>query len=482
MGRARLHFVRMFHLLLSCLILLLGSVCQSVEVDSVLRTVPIANSLNSSVTDRSDWVTLYQYKPRAAGYLEADLHISVRREGLAGSLLDFFSNLIPPSFDLAVVEADRVLFSQTLHSAEAAVGTTVKASGSTIEVLLRNRNQIFSLQAQVHGQIFAEADLFDLRKQFPNCSFPVYAQGRCGACYADVVAGSGSDAVCVETGKSISLSPQSIVSCARLGGCGGGAPFLAAQWAQHHGLWETSVCPYLSGTCDAGQDFQQNGCIACNAVTRSPPAESFRFRPVPMTPESELEMRDRIRGGGSVMVIFDAHTNFQEFFHAHPFGIYSDPAGTPSLGNHAVRLVGFGIEGELKFWVAVNSWGGAWGDRGTFRFVRGKNLCKIEQYPVGLEFVAKDVAVAAGVPENGAEIDSPRVGDWKQQDINNKYWTEEFTKKISLKIPMDEVKRIDTKVSHGFTVRLTTKEGKEIFIQVKPDGTEGTADHLVVLQ
>jgi len=58
------------------------------------------------------------------------------------------------------------------------------------------------------------------------------------------------------------------------------------------------------------------------------------------------------------------------------------------LGGHAVKFLGWGIEGGVKYWLVANSWNPNWGDQGYFKIIRGKNECAIES------------SVNAGVPKN----------------------------------------------------------------------------------
>ena len=45
---------------------------------------------------------------------------------------------------------------------------------------------------------------------------------------------------------------------------------------------------------------------------------------------------------------------------------------------HAVRILGYGVEDGVKFWTVANSWNDTWGDKGTFKILRGTSHCGIE--------------------------------------------------------------------------------------------------------
>jgi cathepsin B len=68
-------------------------------------------------------------------------------------------------------------------------------------------------------------------------------------------------------------------------------------------------------------------------------------------------------------------------------GVYKHTSSTP-LGGHAVKLMGWGVEDGVKYWLVANSWNTDWGDNGYFKIIRGINECGIES-----ELVAGEVKI-----------------------------------------------------------------------------------------
>ena len=49
----------------------------------------------------------------------------------------------------------------------------------------------------------------------------------------------------------------------------------------------------------------------------------------------------------------------------------------------AVKLIGWGVEDGVSYWLAANSWNKNWGENGYFKILRGSNECEIESEPIG---------------------------------------------------------------------------------------------------
>lgn len=66
------------------------------------------------------------------------------------------------------------------------------------------------------------------------------------------------------------------------------------------------------------------------------------------------------------------------FFFRSFQGIYRYTRGQIE-GGHAIKILGWGVENGVKYWLCANSWSRTWGEHGKFRIVRGNNECGIEE-------------------------------------------------------------------------------------------------------
>lgn len=53
------------------------------------------------------------------------------------------------------------------------------------------------------------------------------------------------------------------------------------------------------------------------------------------------------------------------------------------IGLHAVKVIGWGTENNVPYWLVQNSWNEYWGDKGYFKIIRGNNECGFESRMFG---------------------------------------------------------------------------------------------------
>ena len=76
---------------------------------------------------------------------------------------------------------------------------------------------------------------------------------------------------------------------------------------------------------------------------------------------------------GSVEAAFTVYEDFLTY----KSGVYTHKTGR-ALGGHAVKILGWGVESGVDYWLVANSWNEDWGDKGFFKILKGQNECGIE--------------------------------------------------------------------------------------------------------
>jgi cathepsin L len=177
-------------------------------------------------------------------------------------------------------------------------------------------------------------------------------QGACGSCWAVATSSAVEAHADVHFGASVPLSDQQLVSCTKnerhcggSGGCGGATAELALEYAAGAGgmVMEQNY-QYTSMFGDSG--------ICDMEKTRSPTVLIGGYTSVP---QNDLAATMYAVSKGPVIVAVDASP--WSFYGAGIFGSCRKDATL----NHAVVLVGYGMEKENGYWLIRNSWGSDWG-------------------------------------------------------------------------------------------------------------------------
>ncbi|KAM3406136.1 hypothetical protein ACQJBY_000280 [Aegilops geniculata] len=200
---------------------------------------------------------------------------------------------------------------------------------------------------------------------------PAKQQGACGCCWAFAAAATVESLNKINGGELVDLSVQELVDCSTgvfSSPCGYGFPKSALQWIKSKGgLLTEAEYPYLAkrGRCAVHDAARRIGKITGVQEVQPGSSESALALAVLGRPVTV-----QIDGSGPVL------QNYKS-------GVYRGPCTTSQ--NHVVTIVGYGVTGAgEEYWIAKNSWGQTWGQKGFFFVRRGadgpRGLCGIAMY------------------------------------------------------------------------------------------------------
>jgi len=231
---------------------------------------------------------------------------------------------------------------------------------------------------------------FDSRTFWPNCPTikRVRDQSACGSCWAFSAVEAMSDRYCVANiHANLSISAQQMNSCCDWcgNGCDGGYPPQAWQYWTQTGLVSNVCEPYSLPSCDHHIPGSKNPCPPndyptpqCSFGTCSPdPSLPWNLHvgssAYTITSGVDTDIMKEIYQHGPVQTAFSVYADFLTY----KSGVYQHKTGQ-FLGGHAVKIIGWGVENGVKYWLIANSWNADWGDHGFFKIIRGVDECGIE--------------------------------------------------------------------------------------------------------
>ncbi|CAJ0594153.1 unnamed protein product [Cylicocyclus nassatus] len=244
---------------------------------------------------------------------------------------------------------------------------------------------------------------FDAREKWPYCDSmkQIRDQANCGSCWAVSAASTMSDRLCAHSQgeKKTIISDTDILACCGSlcgEGCEGGVLLEAWEFVMKEGA--CSGGPYLAKDCCKYYPFHPCGKHAgqpyygeCSGTRKTPACRktcAFGYKPkydkdknyassAYCVNATEEAIQKEIMINGPVQTGYEVYSDF--YFYKR--GVYVHKTGK-QYGAHAVKIIGWGVENGVKYWLVANSWNYDWGEDGFFKILRGTNECNIESWVV----------------------------------------------------------------------------------------------------
>ena len=239
-------------------------------------------------------------------------------------------------------------------------------------------------------------DNFDPREEYPNCESikEIRDQANCGSCWAFGAVEAMSDRICIQSGQTdqTRVSAENLLACCSSCGfgCDGGYPQYAWRYWKNTGICtgglygdKTYCQPYFLPMCDHHVDGTHGACPDtvdtpsckknCNDGNKGTYSEEMTYGASAYSVSGEANIMQELYENGPVEASFTVYEDFVTY----SSGVYYHVTGS-ALGGHAIKMIGWGVENGVKYWLCVNSWNNEWGDKGLFKIRRGTNECGIE--------------------------------------------------------------------------------------------------------
>lgn len=313
-----------------------------------------------------------------------------------------FSVCILAAVAVAKSDSDSITFKEAFVRKINSLSTTWKAttnsrvakmSADEFKTLINPGE--FDHDPSIPTKTFTAAELsetpesFDSRTQWPKCESmkQIRDQSQCGSCWAFGTVETMSDRLCIKYGYDVILSAEDMLACSGAGTCNGGQPYSAFRYWINSGVVTDMCRTYSLPSCDRG--YLKNITNPCPTERYPTPTctknctnglvweENKWFGEKVYYVSGEENIMAEIAENGPVTATFVVYDDF----HYYDSGIYTHTSGS-YLGSHAVKIIGYGVEDGVKYWIGANSWNEKWGEKGFFRFIRGTNECGIESSAV----------------------------------------------------------------------------------------------------
>jgi hypothetical protein len=199
-------------------------------------------------------------------------------------------------------------------------------------------------------------DHYDFRIAHKECAGEVMNQGYCSSGYAIVAASVLSDRLCLVNRKRVSISPQFVISCDNITNenCTRGFVHQAWNYYKDKNVLVDDCLPYTASKS-----------LKCNPKCSKVVDNSDKFAAVCGLNNAQSIKRE-ILENGPVAAMIQAYDDFLTY----KSGVYDSSYYTyVYAGSHTVKVIGWGEENNVKYWIVENSWGTDWGENGYARLL-----------------------------------------------------------------------------------------------------------------
>lgn len=252
-----------------------------------------------------------------------------------------------------------------------------------------------TLKEKTYYPEMAVPDNFDARYHWYQCEGVinhVRDQANCGSCWAHGTTEAFNDRLCIATNGHFQtlLSTADTAACCNGSqcfsfGCNGGQVGTPWAWFTRQGVvsggdyGEGELCyDYTMPMC--AHHVTVPGLTDCSETPTIDPI----CRPTCQTNVAIVYDQDKVKGVSSYSIkgvenikkeiyehgsITGAFTVYEDFL-TYSSGVYYHQTGE-SHGGHAIKVIGWGRESGLEYWLCVNSWNNNWGMDGLFKIKMG---------------------------------------------------------------------------------------------------------------